>query len=272
VISHPPPRPDFPPAPQGLPPPPPGVISDERPVSTWRWWEALGVVVLGYILGSMASIPVFLALGNTTVNGASGVSELTQTLVTDLVLVGVLVFWLQRSHPEWRAAIGFPPRRRWLREMAAGTGLGFVVRIVAAIASAIVLSILETTGGGAQTTLPTQVREGLSPWALVVFAIVAVIVAPVTEEFVFRGLIYRSLRDRHSLVLAGILSAVLFGLVHFVPDQPWRGVVALQVTMMITGFGLAMVYEYRKNLLANIAGHAFFNLLAVVVIATRVVK
>ena len=33
-----------------------------------------------------------------------------------------------------------------------------------------------------------------------------------------------------------------------------------------------MIYEYRKNLLANVAGHAIFNLLAVIAIATHVVK
>jgi membrane protease YdiL (CAAX protease family) len=241
-------------------------------MSTWRWWEVIGVVILGYILGGIASIPVYLILGNTTTNGASGVSELSQTLVSDLVLLGVLVYWLRSRHPEWPAAIGFPPRNRWAREVAVGSGLGLAVRLVAAIASVVVISILQTTGGAGNTTLPNQVSSNLSAGALIVFALVAVVVAPVTEELVFRGLLFRTLRDRHSLVFAGIVSAVLFGLVHFVPDNDWRGVVALQVTMMITGFGLAMIYEFRKNLLANIAGHAIFNLLAVIAIATHVLK
>ena len=241
-------------------------------MSTWRWWEVIGIVILGYILGAIASIPVYLALGNTTTNGASGVSELSQTLVSDLVLLGVLMAWLRSKHPEWRAAIGFPPRARWVREVAVGSGLGLAVRVVAAVASVVVLSILQTTNGAGNTTLPNQVSSNLSAGALVVFAIVAVVVAPLTEELVFRGLLFRTLRDRHSLVFAGIVSAVVFGLVHVVPDNDWRGIVALQVTMMITGFGLAMIYEYRKNLLANVAGHAIFNLLAVIAIATHVVR
>ena len=153
-----------------------------------------------------------------------------------------------------------------------GSGLGLAVRVVAAVASVVVLSILQTTNGAGNTTLPNQVSSNLSAGALVVFAIVAVVVAPLTEELVFRGLLFRTLRDRHSLVFAGIVSAVVFGLVHVVPDNDWRGIVALQVTMMITGFGLAMIYEYRKNLLANVAGHAIFNLLAVIAIATHVVR
>jgi uncharacterized protein len=272
VIPTPPPRPDVAPAAGSFPTPPPGAVLGGRPVSTWRWWEVIGVVVAGYILGGIASIPVYLLLGTTSTNGASGVSELSQTLVADLVLFGVIAFWLRRWHPQWRATIGFPPRGRWLREISVGSGLGLLVRLVAAIASVAVLSILQTTGGTGNTTLPNQVSSDLSAGALVVFALVAVVVAPATEELVFRGLLFRTIRDRHSLLVAGVVSAVLFGLVHFVPDHEWRSVVALQVTMMITGFGLAMIYEYRKNLVANVAGHAIFNLLAVILIVGRVVR
>jgi membrane protease YdiL (CAAX protease family) len=38
--------------------------------------------------------------------------------------------------------------------------------------------------------------------------------------------------------------------------------------MVITGLGLALVYERRKTLLAPIVGHAAFNLIAVVVIVS----
>ncbi len=43
--------------------------------------------------------------------------------------------------------------------------------------------------------------------------------------------------------------------------------VALQITMVVTGIGLALIYERRKNLVSDIAGHAAFNLVAVVAIA-----
>jgi membrane protease YdiL (CAAX protease family) len=72
-------------------------------------------------------------------------------------------------------------------------------------------------------------------------------------------------RDRHGVALGAIVSAVLFGVIHYVPG-PWPDAVALQVTMVVTGIGLALVYERRKTLLAPIVGHAAFNLIAVVVI------
>ena len=185
-----PPRPDlesgpFPPSPAGRP------ADGGRPKSTWSWWEALGVVFGALILGSIASIPVFAALHDTRSNGASGVSELAQGIVTDVVGLVVIVLWLIRWHPEWRLAIGFPPKGRRLREALIGGATGLAVLIVATVASSIILAILHAINGGAKESLPEQVRSDLSPGAVVLFAILALVVAPVTEEFVFRGLLFR---------------------------------------------------------------------------------
>jgi membrane protease YdiL (CAAX protease family) len=253
--------------------PPPASPSDAaRPKSTWRWWEAIGVVFGALILGSIASIPVFAVLHDTRSNGASGVSELAQSIVTDAVGLVVIILWLVRWHPEWRKAIGFPPKGRRLREALMGAALGLAVLLVASVASAIILAIVEAATGGAKQSLPEQVRSDLSPGAVVLFALLALVVAPVTEEFIFRGLLFRSIRDRHGFLLAAIVSSLLFGLVHFVAVNDWESTLALQATMVITGLGLATIYEKRGNLLASIAGHAAFNAIAVFTIAQHVLR
>ncbi len=269
IQDPPPPRPDL-----GLP----GMMnpvlgaevsSDEagRPLATWRWWEVVGITLLGFILGTIASIPVFLLLGDTmSATGASGVSELAQGLVVDGVLLATMIVWLRRRHPRWKQIIGFPTRAQFPKEVLIGGLLGIGVRIAAGIASAIVVGLLGSATG-TDVSIPQQVTSDLRPGAFVLFALYAVIVAPVTEEFLFRGLLYRSIRDRRGVALGAIISALVFGLVHFVPGGNWQGVVALQLTMVITGIGLALIYERRKNLVADIAGHAAFNLIAVVAIA-----
>ena len=51
-----------------LPPPPDELLVEHAPPrATWRWWEAVIVTLLGFVLGTLVSVPVFLALG-----GASG--------------------------------------------------------------------------------------------------------------------------------------------------------------------------------------------------------
>lgn len=273
IQGPPPPRPDLSSAdPMRNPVPGATVPTDEdgRPLATWPWWEAVGVILGGFILGTIASVPVFLFFGvTTTASGASGVSELAQGVVVDGVLMATLIVWLRRRHPYWKAIIGFPPLARVPKEVVIGGLLGIGVRIVAGIASAIVVYLLGSVTGGA-VSIPEQVTSDFTPSAFVLFVIYAVLVAPITEEFVFRGLVYRSIRDRRGVAVGAIVSAVAFGLVHFVPGGTWEGVLALQLTMVITGIGLALIYERRKNLVADIAGHAAFNLIAVVAIAAGV--
>lgn len=272
---------------QGVPPPRPDVgfpgptmnpvlgaqvtqDEDGRPFATWSWWEALLAILVGFGLGTIAAVPVFLVLGvTTTAGGASGVSELAQGLVVDAVLMVTLIAWLRRRHPRWKEIIGFPTLARFPTEVVIGGLMGIGVRIVAGIVSAIVVYLLGSATG-ADVSIPEQVTSDLKPAAFVLFAIYAVLVAPITEEFVFRGLLYRSIRDRRGVATGAIISAFLFGLVHFVPGGNWQGVLALQLTMVITGVGLALIYERRKNLVADIAGHAAFNLIAVVAIAAGI--
>ncbi len=266
----PPPRPDLrldgpgmTPVPGSLSP----VDADGRLLATWRWWEVVGMTLVGMLLGLIAAAVIVLVTGTTvTQTGASGPSDLLAGIVSDVVLMATLLFWLRRRHPNWWAIIGFPSRRGLPKEAGIGAALGILVRIAAGIASAAVVAVL-TSASNSQVKIPEQVDTNLAPAAFAMFVVYAVIVAPITEEFVFRGLLYRSIRDRRGVALGAIVSAVLFGLVHAVPGVPWLDVVALQITMVVTGVGLALIYERRKNLVSDIAGHAAFNLVAVVAIA-----
>jgi len=93
----------------------------------------------------------------------------------------------------------------------------------------------------------------------------ALVLAPITEELFYRGIFYRSLRDRHGVLVGAVVSAVLFGASHVV-DAPWRDVVFLQTLMVFTGAGLALIYERRANLVADIAAHVAFNVIGIVII------
>jgi membrane protease YdiL (CAAX protease family) len=226
------------------------------------------MVVACYVGASLATVPVVFLLGNTMVSGAAGPNELFEAAMTDVITVGLLVWWLSVKHREWRAAIRLVPAKgRRIRDVAIGAGLGIAVLILATLASWVILDVLRAIAGGQKPSLPEQVRSDLSPVGMVVFFVTACIVAPVAEEFVFRGLMFRTIRDRHSFLLAAFLSALMFGAVHFVGANDWPSTVSLMATMVVTGFGLASIYEWRGNLLANVAAHSAFNLVAVVTVA-----
>ena len=241
-------------------------LPDGRPKVSWSFLPAVGIALAGFLVGSLAAVPVFLVFGETTEGGASGISELAQGIVVDAMLLGTLWLWLRSRHRGWRAALRLVPPAKIGREVLIGAALGVAVRIVAGIAAAIVIAIL-AAATGEEVAVPEQVTSDLHGYQLLVFALFAIVVAPVTEEFLFRGVLFRSVRDRYGFWPGALTSALLFGVIHYVPG-PWPDALALQITMVVTGLGLAWVYEWRKTLLAPVVGHAAFNLIAVVVIVS----
>lgn len=230
--------------------------------ATWRWWEALVAFLLAWLAGQLAILPL-LGLLDPETTGPIGGEALSLGIVSNTVTMALLIAWLRTSHPGWAEIMGWPDRSRVVREVAVGAGLGVLVRIASGIVANGVVFVLRGASDRS-VELPTQIDPDLAGWGLVSFAIFAVIAAPVLEEFVFRGLLFRSIADRSGFWLGAIVSAVAFGAFHMLTPGDGLEVLALAITLMGTGLGLAWIYWSRRTLLASIAGHAAFNLIAVV--------
>jgi ABC-2 type transport system permease protein len=89
-------------------------------------------------------------------------------------------------------------------------------------------------------------------------ALLAILAAPLCEEYIFRGLVFRGLRRTSSAALACVASAALFAIVH-----PPLSVIP------VFGLGLAcgLAFESTKTLLAPIAAHALYNAVVLLVLA-----
>ncbi len=181
-------------------PPRPDLLSAEvMPAkATWRWWEALIAALLAWLAGALASLPLVIIL-KPDAAGPIGGDGLFIGIVSNAVTLGVLILWLRTAHPRWVEIIGWPEWSGVVRELAIGAGLGILVRIAAGIVGTGVVLVLRDASDR-PVNLPTQISTDLTGWGLVAFAIFAVIAAPVLEEFVFRGLLFRSIADRHGLL------------------------------------------------------------------------
>jgi membrane protease YdiL (CAAX protease family) len=82
-----------------------------------------------------------------------------------------------------------------------------------------------------------------------------VVVAPVTEELLFRGLFLHRLREGHGSVHAVLGSALCFGVFHLIP---WQAVGAALV-----GIYLGYLLVRTRSILVSIFAHASFNLVPV---------
>ena len=85
--------------------------------------------------------------------------------------------------------------------------------------------------------------------------IMTVILAPILEEILFRGIIMKGMiNNKVAPATAIIVSALIFGVVHF---NPWQFAGAF-----LLGLVLGLVYYKTKSLLMPILLHAFNNLLS----------
>ncbi|HWS29781.1 MAG TPA: type II CAAX endopeptidase family protein [Clostridia bacterium] len=80
----------------------------------------------------------------------------------------------------------------------------------------------------------------------------AVIVAPVTEEIFFRGLVYTRLKRGMPTAIAVLLESAIFGLLH--------GTALWIAYAFLLGVIMTLIFEKFGSILVNMAFHAAFNL------------
>ena len=83
------------------------------------------------------------------------------------------------------------------------------------------------------------------------------VVAPMCEEFLFRGYIFTALRNWRGLLPAAITDGLLFGGVH-AGSAPALDLLPLAAL----GFGLCLLYRYTGSLYPGFGAHALNNSLA----------
>ena len=230
-----------------------------RPKATWRWWEALGVYVVTFLLAGFATLPILSLVKD------QDLGNILATAVAAVLIVAVLVLWLSRSHPGWRDIIGFPAAGRWFREIRASIGFGLVLYPAMVIGVGIVVSLVLRAISGHDVEAPEQVPQHLSLLGDVVTAIYAVAIAPIHEELFFRGILYRSVRDRYGLVPGLLATGTAFGMIHYLPG-PWQDAVLLMGVMFFNGIALAWWYERRGTIVASMVAHMTFNVIGIVLI------
>ena len=87
--------------------------------------------------------------------------------------------------------------------------------------------------------------------------ITAVVMAPVLEEVVFRGLVYTRLKKGMPTIVAAILASLLFGLCH--------GTAIWTIYATVLGLVMIWVFEKYQSLIASILFHFAFNAMGLVI-------
>jgi membrane protease YdiL (CAAX protease family) len=164
----------------------------------------------------------------------------------------VLVFLLLRkTKSHWRAAfgpIGQPWFRLWLEP--ALFGVGFILPAFGLhYISQTVLTQLGHEPVVQQAVQMVMATEHPVEVGLQIISVV--IMAPIAEELLFRGILFNTIKHAGYPLAGMFASAALFALVH--------GSMALMLPLFVMGFALAWVYEKSGSIIAPIVMHATFN-------------
>jgi ABC-2 type transport system permease protein len=149
-----------------------------------------------------------------------------------------LVYW--RAH-----TVGVP--RVWASGVPRALVCGLACGIAAALAGLLYIEIalaLNLFSGLRRASL-LSTRD-----ATLWLATIAIVAAPIFEEFIFRGLIFGGLRRSFGFMPAALASAAIFAIVHPPPSV---------VPVFLMGLAAAFAYERTGMLAAPMTVHAIYN-------------
>lgn len=212
------------------------------------------------VLGVLA-VPAALGLGVLTFVLVPGLPGIAVTGVAMLALTVLTLLLAHRAADQsggFRRALGFSLPR----PSDAGRVLGWtVLLVVLQVAAVTLLTELVPALHGASAENVAFLRE--EPLLdVVVLALLAIVVAPVVEELLFRGVVLRGLMMRTGFWPAAVTSSALFGLFH--AQGSAREAVLLAVATGVFGVGLCVLVRRTGRLGPAIGVHAVRNALAVV--------
>lgn len=214
--------------------------------------ETFAVFLLAFAVMNLVGLLLF-GLG---VEGTMGSYVLQEALLWSLVLTIFYPLLRGVKRREWMLDMGFHKGEGVLKEIGAGI-FGWLGTHLLLFVSAIVIGVVQIATGSEDAETKSgygifEAPEG-NTWLLFVMGIVSAVVwAPVVEESIMRGALYRHLASRFRFAIAVLLTSAIFGIIH-----PYSGSGLFSVA--VSGISFALLREWRGSLIAPMVAHALHN-------------
>ncbi len=226
-----------------------------QPVPYWAPWTAPAALIAGIgmalVAGVLIDIPAGLLGVKVTGNNLPGGLVLADTIVQDCAFVLAAVLFARRGGQVVRAwMFGLrPPRMNWWRVAARIALLFGAVLVFAAIWAGIFHP--------AKDTELDKLGADEGTLLLALSALLTCVVAPIAEEFLFRGYFFTAVRNWRGTWPAAVITGLVFGGVH-VGSAPLADLAPLAAL----GFGLCLLYRATGSLYPCIVAHSLNNCVA----------
>jgi membrane protease YdiL (CAAX protease family) len=163
----------------------------------------------------------------------------------------LISFFLRQHQVGWREAVGFRDPKL---KHALLTAIGFIIVVlpIVLLLQAASIHALEKLGWPSEDQAAVKLLTDAKSWRTTIYlGVFAVLIAPVAEEFIFRGMLFPFVKRLGWPKLAWFGVSFLFALIHL--NAPTF------VPLFVFALALTWLYEKTDNLLAPITAHALFN-------------
>jgi len=218
------------------------------PYVTWGPQLAIGGLLLALGAGLLFSIPAVIVESPSEGEDLSTTANVVVQLATAL---GFLLAPIAIASQWGKVSVGEALRRLGVRGFRAGTALKWGA---ASIGAYLVFAALYAGIFG----VPEQedIAEGFG--ALPVQVLLIVIAAPLSEEILFRGLIFGGIRKHMPRIAAALVAGLIFGALHAL-----TGLSAVP-PLIFFGFILCLLYEKTGSIVPGIVLHMLNNSVALI--------
>jgi uncharacterized protein len=243
-------------------PPPPPMPGAAFPGARARIRWGIGDAILAFVVGTICA----LVAAAFVIDSPKPLQLIVLIAAQDFGIIGWLAVVARRKGlGSLRADFGLtlrPAAGSWFRDVKwffAGVGL----QIVALIPTQLLVEIHGSTAKQDVVSTADKAR-GLE---VVLMVLAVALLAPLTEELLFRGALLRSALRKTTPDRAVFITAAAFGLVHAIGDPSVGTLVALPAIMLL---GVVSGYQAVRtgNLSRSVMLHIGFNALSVVLLFT----
>jgi len=214
---------------------------------------SLAVVIGAVVLAGLVYVGVTIAFGDLG----------EHRVVVDLLATDISFLLVGLAFLRWSGAQPITVDRPTASDLRVG-GFALVVAVLAEGTRQVLVALTAVGAGG---TVPASETIGFGA-ALAMIAMM-VLVAPPVEEFLFRGVIQRYVRDVSSTKVGIAVATLLFVPIHalgiLMTAVNASGVIALVGTLVVVSVAFGISYARTDNLIVPIGIHAAYNATTVVI-------
>lgn len=222
------------------------------PAAVWPAWAAWAALVVGFAGALLAALVLGLVAApfGASLDAPPPSVNILATVAQDASLVIVALVFARLSGRPRPTDFGLRPVGLWPAAGWAALTWGSFFAFTAAWVSLV-------GAPSSDTALPKSLGADRSTIALLAVAVLVCVIAPLAEEFFFRGFFFGALQSWRGVWPAALVTGLVFGAIHIGSSDP-----AYLLPLAYFGFALCALRVMTQSLYPSIGVHALNNSVA----------